>query len=779
MIKKYLIKLPMIKTSGKHSFPVSLILTLLFGVMLLLANFLLIAKTEQALKTSLKNTALTAVEDLQGTLTQGYTLGLYPETLLNQTLLQRLVKTSIRIRSIDWYNTQGQRVIGSGDSSFIEQISSDQLKALSQNSPQLELAEDYDGTKVALSIRSTFGQPIGYLVVDYSAEEIKKLRESLIDESLHLFPRLLGIGAFFFVALFFLGKRFTWARNQSWSLSLLSTLGMFVMAFFLFKQAEMLIQPLLKERLESIASVQENLWTKAYINGFSLENFEPLDIYFSDLQNTHKEIGNVTLVSSQNNKLPSIKIDPDTAIALEPNPGFLKNIQIEMSLDYLTLALVLFFFWSQFRDQKIDQVGPQQALQINSVRPLLFLFFLSEEFIRPILPNYSASKEVVWNGLLNESWIPSLSISVFMVIVALSQPFLNRIKSLSQAKHYWLTGALLVTLGQAMLWLSPWAEGLLMSRVLAGLGYACSFVASQSMLLMIYGSKQRVSAFASLVVCIMAATIVGPAFGGLLTDYFGTQAAIALAIGSPLLALLWMAKQKTLSTHQPVDHYSSESSSVKVSILAGITHPKLLALTLFAAVPAKAMLTGLLFFLIPTLTIGTHLSPADTGRLILVYGFIMLVAVPCFSKVSAKLGPTQSNKFVSIGLMVSSLSGLLPLLSLMGMIAPPSAMSLALPIAVALGLGQAIAISSQAALAQSLQIIHAPGLPPFAWLGTYRFVERPGNAIGPPLVALLLFKLGPEATLLSFGAVALVCACIAYFGLKQDPYPLQEKGVEA
>lgn len=779
MMKKHLIKLPMIKTSDKLSFPVLLIMTLIFGVMLLLANFLLVAKTEQALKDSVQNTALTAVSELRNTLTESYTLGIYPETLLNQQRLAEIVQASDRIQSINWYNTAGQWVAGSQASSPVESLSANQIKLLSERMPQLELSQQADRNVIALSIRSTFGQPIGFMVVNYSTKEIQQLRKALNSESFSLFPKLFGTGALLFVLLYFLAKRIRWAGNQTWSLSILSTLGMFVMAFFIFKQAELLIQPLLKERLESIAQTQQSLWSKAYSLGFELNDFEPLEPYFSELENTHKEIGRVVIMPLHVQNMSFIQVAPDTGIALEPNPAFLRNIQIQMSLDYLTLALILFFFWSQFKHQPIAEVSPAQSQQINLLKPMLFLFFLSEEFIRPILPSYAASKNLFFENGLNADWIPSLSISVFMVIVALSQPFLNRIRNLAQARRFWLSGAFLVIAGQALLWVSPWAEGLLISRLLAGLGYACSFVASQSMLLMIYGNKQRVSAFASLVVCIMAATIVGPAFGGLLTDYFGTQAAIGLAIGSPLIAMLWMSSQKAIVDDELArPETTGQNQTAKISILSGITHPKLLALTLFAAVPAKAMLTGLLFFLIPAMALDMSLSPADAGRLILVYGFLMLIGVPYFSRMSNRLGYSHSRNFVAVGLLISSLCGLLPLLSVTGMLDSLSAMTVALPIALSLGLGQAISISSQAALAQSMQASYAPNLAPFAWLGTYRFIERLGNAVGPPVVAILLIRFETEYTLIAFGTMAIFCACVAYFGLKQHPAHSKEASLE-
>lgn len=754
----------MIPSSDKQSFPILLLLVFTFSLMLLLANLLLIAKTEQALKTTVQDTVLTATTSLQSSLTESYTLGIYPETIVTQERLKTIAQSAERIQGVGWYNNAGVLFNASANFNPTKQLTNRQLGMLRSGSQTLELDNQQSQTIIALSIKNTFGQSIGFLAVAYSTEEVIQLRHLLIDESLKLAPYLMGTGIVVFCLLFIIRRVSGRQVSHYLSLTLLSTLGMAVLAVFMFKQAEPLIQPFLTERLDSIAKSQEQLWTKAYQLNFNLNDFEPLNDYLTGLTKDYREIGSAQVLQVQQTNGPAIQVDTKHFIQLEPNSNFLKDIQFELGLDYLTLALILFFFWSQFKKETIKGLTPVRSQQIAQLKPLLFLFFLSEEFIRPILPAYAASKELFGLAWLNTQWIPSLSISVFMLIVALSQLFLGRINAFNQAKRYWLFGATTVAVGQTLLMLAPWAEVLLIARVLAGFGYACCFVASQCMLLIAFGQQQKVSAFASLVVCIMAATVVGPAFGGLVTDYFGQQATIALAIVCPLIAVIWAVRLN--QNDSELRHTQEQHTETKQKhFLSGLTQPALLSISLLAAVPAKMILTGLLFFLLPLMVIENGLSAADVGRIILIYGFLMLFCVPPFARLSQKLGSHHSKSFVACGLLISSLCAILPLLCVLEILPPLSPFTLAAPIALALGLGQAVSISSQPALVQTLQATHAPQLPPFAWLGTYRFIERLGNAMGPPVAAVLLLWFDVEHTLMAFGGMAALCAFIIYFWL--------------
>jgi MFS family permease len=364
-----------------------------------------------------------------------------------------------------------------------------------------------------------------------------------------------------------------------------------------------------------------------------------------------------------------------------------------------------------------------------------------------------------------------LSISVFMLLVALAQPFLNRINTQAKAVRFFSIGCALGTAGQLCTLWAPTAEWLLLARSVAGIGYACAFVSGQTMLLIAHGAAGRATAFASLVSAIMAATIVGPAFGGLLADNLGQQFTLMLAALVPFIALL-IGLQAHNTAPATAPNRLSEPPTRKPSPFAGIGSTRLLLLSLLAAAPAKMLLTGLLFFLVPWMAFeAAEMTASTTGRILLVYGLFMFLLTPRFAHYLQRggLGINKAARFVSLGLMVSACAGVLPLINLLSDAPLFSPTLVAFGIAVALGLGQSLSISAQGSLVQLYQKTYAPEQPDFAWLGSYRMLERTGNALGPLLAAMGLQFMESKQLVFLFSAIALALGVLCWFALQTKP----------
>lgn len=786
-------------------------------LMLVFANVLLIAKTSGVLHDMLRQTAVSAASPLVRQIQEAYSLGLYPNTFLQQGQLAQLQLSNSRFTHLAWLSTTGEIVAQSVSEPLREQA--DVLAAFPK-ALKLKKAVEVEGegevNRVLVPVLNTFDQPIGALKLSYKANDLNGLKDSLIQKS----RMVLGVVSLA-GALILLGMSSLRARRQNSQLlrlTLLSTAGMLVMAASLFEDMDQAAKPILTERVRSLAQAEQSLWNKAIEQGFGQADFTDLNLRIEQLLAQNSELQAVRKVAVQGTSttvevLPAtsdlqaspVNLDDGAQLLFVPNPEFLRSLKRNLLLDYLTLAVVMFFFFTQLNVARHASAVALNSAQSNipsnaasavsgaeQLRPALFLFFLSEEFLRPFLPNYAAVLDPVWLPALSGNWVGSLSISIFMIVVALSQPVLNRIRTEAQAFNLMMWGCGLTALAQGLTGLAPNAELLFLGRGFAGVGYACAFVAAQSVLLMRYGPERRTLAFASLVAAIMAATVVGPAFGGLLADNFGTYAAVAMAALSPLMAALLLLPQmrQALATHkertknEEVDN-SSTSASKKASFLPGLSNRKLLSLSLFAAVPAKMMLTGLLFYLLPkTLAELSESSASLSGRLILLYGLMMLIGTPWLAKrwqakaIADKHATTQlASRSVSLGLLISALLGLLPLVALIsgwgtglggeGGQHPNSTIWIgcALGVALALGIGQASSISAQGALVQMYQNQFANHLPPFAWLGTYRLIERFGNALGPILVAWMLSYMDAVAILAIFGMGAAVCAALVYWTL--------------
>ncbi|MDH4395344.1 MAG: MFS transporter [Limnobacter sp.] len=804
-------------------------------LMLVFANVLLIAKTSGVLHEMLRQTAVSAANPLVRQIQEAYALGLYPNTFLQQGQLAQLQLGNSRFTHLAWVSTTGEIVAQSVPEPLREQA--DVLaaipKALKLKKP-VELEGKGEVNHVLLPVLNTFDQPIGALKLSYKATDLNSLKDSLIQKSRMVLGGLCLAGVL--ILLVMPAMRAPGQNSQLWHLTLISTLGMLVMAASLFEDMDQAAKPILTERVRSLAQAEQNLWNKAIEQGFGQADFSDLTVRIEQLLAQNTELQTVRKLAADGalnaaQLLPAtsdlqsspVNLDGGAQLLFVPNPEFLSTLKLNLLLDYLTLAVVMFFFFAQFKgpgqSSEVPLSGkpaitlsntPLTAPGADRLKPALFLFFLSEEFLRPFLPNYAAVLDPVWLPALSGAWVGSLSISIFMIVVALSQPVLNRIHTEVQAFNLMMWGCGLTALAQGLTGLAPNAELLFLGRGLAGVGYACAFVAAQSVLLMRFGPERRTLAFASLVAAIMAATVVGPAFGGLLADNFGTPAAVAMAVLSPLAAALLLVpqRQQAIGTHdekmakvkmntdevnsEEVNNSSPREASKNASFLPGLSNPKLLSLSLFAAVPAKMMLTGLLFYLLPkTLAEVSESSASVSGRLILLYGLLMLILAPWLAKrwqakanaekharedVGKNAGKNTAtlvaSRSVSLGLLISASLGLLPLLVLAGVFElfqldrSSTWTWLALGVALTLGFGQASSISSQGSLVQIYQSRFAPQLSPFAWLGTYRLIERFGNAMGPLVVAWLLTWLNAEQVLVIFGACAAVCAGLSYCTLR-------------
>lgn len=770
-----------------------------FSLMLMFANVLLIAKTSSVLQGMLKQTAITAVDPLVRQIREAYALGVYPESFLQRGQLNQLTKNNARLTHLEWLDLDGKVLAQSGDAPSDKQASLMQviLKAIKLRKP-VDMEGETDS--LVMPVLNSFDQAVGVLKINYQTQELEKLKKQLLDQSTILWMSVSLIGGLLLLGMSVIQRRgIPMPLPAYWRLTLLATISMLITAVSLFEEMDQAAKPVLTERVRSLAQAEQTLWNEALSQGFGHADFKDLPDRMNTLAAQHPELKEVRLEQTlheggaDHSGFGVVALDEDSKLLFLPNPDFLQSLKLNLLLDYATLSVVMFFFFAQFKlaqgMDRAEALGENQAKRAEhraeQVRPALFLYFLSEEFLRPFLPNYAAVLEPAYLTQLNGTWAGSLSISLFMLVVALSQPVLNRISTQSQAFTLMKWGCALTTLAQCMTGLAVNTETLLLGRALAGLGYSCAFVAAQSVLLMRYGPEKRTLAFASLVAAIMAATVVGPAFGGLLADNFGPGTAVAMAALTPLLAGLLFTRQSPKNTTNSPDTLSPDKPSRLAPVpktssgwLPGLGNRKLLSLSVFAAVPAKMMLTGLLFYLLPkTLTQLSESSASLSGRLILLYGLLMLIGAPWLAKRWQTKFQSQNNpgqlasKSVCWGLMTSALLGLVPLVMLATgwgaehMANPQVWVGMTVVVAVTLGLGQASSISSQGALVQIYQNHFAPQLPPFAWLGTYRLIERMGNALGPLLVAWMLSRMNAPTILALFGLGAACCAGLVYLTL--------------
>jgi MFS family permease len=199
-------------------------------------------------------------------------------------------------------------------------------------------------------------------------------------------------------------------------------------------------------------------------------------------------------------------------------------------------------------------------------------------------------------------------------------------------------------------------------------------------------------------------------------------------------------------------------------IMALVTNRRFMTLTGLAAMPAKIILTGVCFYLVPLYIVSIGNTSAMAGRMLMVYAVMMVMIVPLSASLSD--ASMRRDRYVSVGLIISGLSGMLLLVS--------DSFLMLFGVVFLLGLGQALSIAAQSALVaehcqEEIRIYGNDAV-----YGVYRLLERLGNALGPLIASLLVVFWGYQGAFVALSAFVLVCGIaftIATRGLDWQPAP--------
>jgi MFS family permease len=404
----------------------------------------------------------------------------------------------------------------------------------------------------------------------------------------------------------------------------------------------------------------------------------------------------------------------------------------------------------RFRFGTVNAPPVADETNLNRIRAPLFAFIVAEELTRSYLPSYVNELLVPIPGLSPQVVI-GLPIMLFMLIVALGQPYLGGWSERVGRRTAMLVGAAVATIGFGASALAFNLYDFLLWRSLCALGYAMVFVAAQGYVLDRTEGTNRAQGFALFIGAIMVATVCGPSIGGILADNIGYRWSFAVSAVMALISIMAIWKLPTEEVRQH-DHRGSRAPTMK-EILALVTNGRFMTLTGLAAMPAKIILTGMCFYLIPLYIVSIGNTQAMSGRLLMVYAVMMVLIVPLsagFSDASMK-----RERYVSAGLILSGLSGLLMLIS-----TPENSILILFAVVVVFGLGQALSIAAQSALVGEHCREEIAHYGDDAVYGVYRLLERLGNALGPLAASLLVVDYGYIGAFVALSAFVLVCGLL-------------------
>lgn len=388
---------------------------------------------------------------------------------------------------------------------------------------------------------------------------------------------------------------------------------------------------------------------------------------------------------------------------------------------------------------------PLRLPRLVGVRLLAFLFVFAEELARPIMPLFFA--EVAGDAARSNALSAGIAMAVPMVVVALAMPIGSALYQQVSRIGLYVGGALCATAGLAgTALLADGLWSLVAWRSLSGLGYAATFIACQGFVIESTADADRGRGTAMMVSGIMLADICGPAIGGIIAGHLGH--AETFLLGAAMAAVAAVAGFVLLDRATHGDEAPPRPSLGAVPAVLG--NGRLVGLLLLGAVPAKLILTGFLYFLVPMALAEDGVGSADVGRIIMLYGLAAVVAGP----VLARFADARAHRLgVVAGAGVATGLGLVSVGWLPGL---PGMM-----VAVAtLGLAQSLSIATQlaAALDVSQEAIAVHGKGPV--LALLRLVERLGAAAGPLVAAGLAATFGTEGAIWQMGVGAAVAGCL-------------------
>jgi predicted MFS family arabinose efflux permease len=389
--------------------------------------------------------------------------------------------------------------------------------------------------------------------------------------------------------------------------------------------------------------------------------------------------------------------------------------------------------------------APQVLHQRHAIdiRLPLFLFVCAEELSRPFLPLYVGSLPSPFPWLTAEMAM-AIPIAVFMACVAFASPWAGAITGRLGSRRVFLFGLAPAVLGFVLSGLAQSVLDLTLWRAATGFGYAVVTMACQGYMSRAARDDSRAQGLGVFVGAVLAASVCGMGMGGVLVERVGFRDVFFV---SAVLAMLSGVLVSRLS--EPRD--LSESRRPRFGDLAVVLRNwRFVALMLFAAIPAKLALTGVVYFLLPIYLWGLGYDFADIGRVLMLYGLVVVVLAPVVARLADRSG--WGAGLIALGGLLGGTGLLIPALG--GGLAP------VILTVLCLGLAQGLSAAPQLAVIPDVCWIECRALGRTNVLAQVRLLERIGSVAGPLAAAILLPLFGATGAIVVLGGVVMATAII-------------------
>lgn len=380
-------------------------------------------------------------------------------------------------------------------------------------------------------------------------------------------------------------------------------------------------------------------------------------------------------------------------------------------------------------------VVPLQMPLLTDVRMPLLLYVLAGEMSRSFFPNFVKNLYTPIPGLSYEA-VLGLPISAFMFFMASATPISGGWADRIGGRRLFLLSLVPTLVGMVGTGFAQTFGQLIAFWSLNAVGYAMATIACQSRIAEMTTGENRAQGMAVFVTAIMVAAICGTSFGGVIADRIGFRATFVVSAVMVIISGLIVAH---VFTAQPKKEAAARMPLTK-ALKRVSTNGRFIALLVLGAVPAKLILTGFLFYMIPLYLAELGNNQSAIGRQMMVYFAIMIVMSPLFARLADSRG--WRGGLVVLGGVVAGIGALaIPYLGggELGVLAA----------VVTLGIGHAVATAPLIAMIPEICAEEVKDIGQTALLGVLRVVERIGSVLGP-LVA------GALATFYSYQTAAQV-----------------------
>ncbi|WP_234496703.1 MFS transporter [Vibrio maritimus] len=422
-------------------------------------------------------------------------------------------------------------------------------------------------------------------------------------------------------------------------------------------------------------------------------------------------------------------------------------------------------------DSKLKSVSDRFSLQnklgmhkgdVVDARIPLFVFSFAEELSKSFMPLF-VNEFYQPSSWISKDVMLGLPISVFMFVIAACTPFAAKWVDRWGQKQLFLVGLIPAIGGYFGCAFATDAMDIVISRGVTAFGYAIITISCQSYIAAVVTSENRAKGMAMFVGVLMTATMCGTALGAIIADRIGYQPVFLL---SALLAafagvLAWRMFIGELDAGE-----GKKAPGEKGSVLLLMKNVRFMAVILFCAIPAKIVLTGFLYFLVPLYLVSLDASQSEIGRIMMIYSLVIIPLSPIASGIADR---TQKTKQLVV--LGTILSGAI-LVSLYG---DDSIFKILLAVTL---MGVAHSILKAPLIACALEASEdTPEVGRTETLGFLRTSERIGSVIGPILVAMLLatHTFGEAMSIVGGG---IIVAGIAILIILKKPAVEANKGVD-